>query len=117
VKDFSPNQASKKTGDGSIREDWVVARFRATLRERAAELSERYSVKALGVFGAYVRNEQKKGSDLDILVEFHELLNLLKFVELENYLSDLLGVKVDLVMKSGLKPGIGKHIMNEVVPL
>jgi len=42
-------------------------------------------------------------------------MELLKFIELENYLSDLLKVKVDLVMKSALKPRIGKHILEEVV--
>jgi len=41
-------------------------------------------------------------------------MRLLKFIELENYLGDLLGVKVDLVEKSALKPRIGKHILSEV---
>ncbi|RZB32667.1 MAG: hypothetical protein AEth_00345 [Candidatus Argoarchaeum ethanivorans] len=42
-------------------------------------------------------------------------MDLITFVELEEYLSDLLGVKVDLVMKSALKPRIGKHILKEAV--
>jgi predicted nucleotidyltransferase len=42
-------------------------------------------------------------------------MDLIKFVELENYLSELLGVKVDLVDKAALKPAIGKHILQEVV--
>jgi predicted nucleotidyltransferase len=62
-----------------------------------------------------VRNQQKKKSDLDVLVEFSESTDLFAFVELESYLSDLLGVKVDLVMKDTLKPRIGKHILREVI--
>jgi len=66
-----------------------------------------------------VRGEAKEESDLDILVEFEPdaEISLLEFVELENYLSDLLGVKVDLVEKSALKPRIGKRILSEVVYL
>jgi len=77
-------------------------------------LRERFGIKSIGVFGSYIRNEQKKSSDLDVLVEFSKPIGLFKFVELENYLSDELGVKVDLVMKSSLKPYIGKVILREV---
>jgi len=78
-------------------------------------LSERYKVQELGVFGSYVRQEQRDDSDLDILVTFSEAPSLLKFIELENYLSDVFGVKVDLVMKDALKPAIGKEILKEVM--
>jgi uncharacterized protein len=87
------------------------------LRQHELELRERYKVKTLGIFGSYVRNEQKKGSDLDVLVEFDESPSLFKFLELEHHLGDLLGVKVDLVMKDALKPAIGRRILNEVVPV
>jgi predicted nucleotidyltransferase len=63
-----------------------------------------------------VRGEQRKRSDLDILVDFNNgTLTLFQFVELRDFLSDLLGVKVDLVEKRALKPVIGKHIFEEVV--
>jgi uncharacterized protein len=80
-------------------------------------LQERYKVRELGVFGSYVRKEQTEASDVDVLVEFSETPSLLKFINLENYLSDNLGVKVDLVHKSGLKPRIGERILAEVVYL
>jgi uncharacterized protein len=80
-------------------------------------LQERYKVRELGIFGSYVRREQTETSDVDVLVEFSETPSLLKFVNLENYLSDSLGVKVDLVHKSGLKPRIGERILAEVVYL
>lgn len=80
-------------------------------------LEERYKVRELGIFGSYIRQEQTKTSDVDILVEFSETPSLLKFVSLENYLSDSLGVKVDVVHKTGLKPRIGERILAEVVYL
>ena len=85
------------------------------LRQRLPDLKKCYRVKSLGVFGSYVRGEQHSRSDLDILVEFYDPPSLLKFIELEYFLSDLLGTKVDLVMKDALKPVIGKRILREVV--
>jgi len=87
------------------------------LKKHETELRKRYGIKRLGIFGSYLRGEVKEKSDLDILVEFEQDVDigLLKFVGMENYLSDLLGVKVDLVDKSALKPRIGKHILKEVV--
>jgi predicted nucleotidyltransferase len=94
-----------------------VEYFMEVLRQHLPELMEKYSVSYIGIFGSYIRGEQNKDSDLDILVQFDKTPGLLKYIELENYLSDLLGVKVDLVMKSALKPNIGKRILNEVVAL
>lgn len=87
------------------------------LKKYEKELNTRYRIKRIGIFGSYIRNENRKESDLDILVEFEKDadIGLLKFVEIENYLSDLLKVKVDLVEKSALKPRIGRHILKEVV--
>ncbi len=85
------------------------------LHEMLPELKEKYHVSYLGIFGSYIRGEQKPGSDLDVLVEFSRTPpTIFKFVNLENYLSEALGVKVDLVMKDALKPNIGKHILKEV---
>jgi len=95
-----------------------LARFKRILRKHLPELRERYMVKSLGLFGSYVRGDQRKRSDLDVLVEISDdSLSLLKIIELELYLCDLLGVNVDLVEKSDLKPRIGQRILNEVVPL
>lgn len=86
------------------------------LEELKPLLRERFKVKKIGIFGSYRRGEEKrKGSDLDILVEFEEEPSLFKFLEIEEYLSKILRKKVDLVMKSALKPYIGKHILREVI--
>jgi predicted nucleotidyltransferase len=87
------------------------------LRQQIPILTERYSVEKLEVFGSYVRAEQKKASDLDILVTFKEVPSLLTFIAIENYLSDMLGIKVDLVMKDSLKPKIGQQILHEAIPV
>jgi predicted nucleotidyltransferase len=94
-----------------------ITRLRGTLRKELPLLSERYAVASLGLFGSYVRREARAGSDLDILVSFRETPGLLRFIELENYLSDLLGVRVDLVMADALKPRIQRRILAEVVPV
>jgi predicted nucleotidyltransferase len=86
-----------------------------TLAEHKQELRDRFKVEEIGIFGSYVRSEQKKKSDLDVLVGFSETIDLFTFVELENYLSDILGVKVDLVMKDSLKPRLKDRILNEAV--
>jgi predicted nucleotidyltransferase len=82
-------------------------------------LQEKYKVKEIGIFGSYVKGKQRKSSDIDILIDFEEdaQIGLLTFVALENFLSGLLGVKVDLVMKNSLKPNIGKTILKEVIYL
>ena len=87
------------------------------LVEHKPLLQEDYKVRELGIFGSYIRQEQTETSDIDLLVEFSEIPSLLKFVNLENYLSDNLGVKVDLVHKNGLKPRIEKRILAEVIYL
>ena len=85
------------------------------LRETLPILRKKYGVKSLGIFGSYVRGEQRSGSDLDVLVELEQPLSLLKLVNLENYLSDLLGVKVDLVPKADIRPELRSIILSEAV--
>ncbi|MCU0569159.1 MAG: nucleotidyltransferase family protein [Oculatellaceae cyanobacterium Prado106] len=87
------------------------------LSQHKPVLQEHYKVQELGICGSYIRQEQTETSDVDVLVEFSETPSLLKFVNLENYLSDNLGVKVDFVYKAGLKPRIGERILAEVVYL
>jgi len=84
------------------------------LAAQLANLRQSYGVKRIGVFGSVVRGEQQPGSDIDLLVEFVEPVDLFKFIELENQLSELLNAKVDLVTPNALKPAIGERILSEV---
>jgi predicted nucleotidyltransferase len=87
------------------------------LRSLLPALSAQYHIRSLALFGSYARQEQTAQSDLDVLVEFEEPPSLFEFIRLERQLSEELGVKVDLVMKTALKPAIGRRIMQEMVPV
>ena len=94
-----------------------LRRYMDTLRRELPKLQTRFHVQYLGLFGSYVQGTPRRDSDLDVLVEFTEEPGMFEFIELEDHLSSLLGVKVDLVMKDTLKPLIGRHILSEVVGL
>jgi len=88
--------------------------IKRALRGYKSVLRDKYNVNTIGVFGSYVRGEQAGKSDLDILVDFTAPISLFEFIDLEEELSELLRVKVDLVSRNALKPYIGKRILNEV---
>ncbi len=91
--------------------------IRSTLHGQLDRLSAEYHVSSLEVFGSYVRGEASPASDLDLLVEFTTPPSLFRFVELEDELTRLLGLQVDLVMRDGLKPALGERILAESVPV
>jgi hypothetical protein len=85
------------------------------LSDHKEELRERYKIKEIRIFGSYARGEQKRESDVDILVDFYEIPDLFKFIEIEEYLEDLLGVKVDLVRRPVLRKELRDEILKEAV--
>jgi len=91
-----------------------VEEIKRVLAGHKRELRQRFKVKSIGVFGSFVRGEERKASDVDILVEFVEPVGFFEFIALEDYLSGLLGVRVDLVSKKALKPRIGERVLKEV---
>jgi len=93
----------------------TLGEIETALKKEMPILRERYKVKEIGVFGSFARGNQKETSDIDILVEFSEPIGLIKYVSLENYLSDVLGTKVDLVTKTGLRKRIEQEVLKEVV--
>ena len=95
----------------------TIDEIKATIDANKEVLETRFKVKTIGVFGSYVRGEQKKRSDIDILVEVKDSVGFFDFIRLENHLKELLGIKVDLVTKDALKPYIGKRILQEVMYL
>jgi hypothetical protein len=95
----------------------TIDEIKNTIIKHKTYLSEDFKVKSISLFGSYLRGEQKKNSDLDILVEFNETIDLFEFIKLENYLTEILGCKVDLVMKDALKPRIKDRILNETVSI
>ncbi len=89
--------------------------IKGMLASRKELLTERYFVKEISIFGSFVREENTASSDIDILVDFYRPISLFSFLDLENYLNELLGIRVDLVSKKSLKPFIGKRIMEEKI--
>lgn len=87
--------------------------IRQTLTTRKAELAQRFHVKDLAIFGSYSRNEQKADSDIDLLVEFDAPVGV-EFIDLANYLEDLLQARVDLVSRNGIKPKYFRTIENDL---
>lgn len=87
------------------------------LKKHKNDLQERYKISEIGIFGSVVRGEQKKNSDIDIIVEFDEVPGLLRFIRIENHLCTILNHKVDLVHKKALKHQLRDTILNEVIYL
>ena len=67
--------------------------------------------------GPYIQGQQNEDSDFDILIEFSKPVGVFKFLEIEEYLTNKLGIKVDLVSKMSLKPKIGEKILKEIVQI
>lgn len=88
--------------------------IRAVLRGELPYLRERFHVETLGVFGSYVRGEQTEQSDLDVLVMFSQTPTLFEIARLEHHLEDRLGVRVDVVLKEGLKRYVAPYVLREV---
>jgi hypothetical protein len=94
-----------------------IQQIRDKLERHRTELVDRFYITEIGVFGSVARNEQTEFSDLDILVEFSKTPSFLKYMDLEIYLSNLLEIKVDLVMKTALKQSISTNVLSEVIYL
>lgn len=79
-------------------------------------LLRKYGITEIGVFGSYLKGSETNRSDIDVLVDIQRpsRIGLLELIELENILSEELQTKVDLVVKSDLKPSIGTRILQEV---
>ncbi len=89
----------------------------AELRALQPELKKRYPIREMGIFGSYVRGEQREDSDLDVLVDLGNGVTLIDLAGLQLELNEALGLRVDLAMKDALKPRIEKRILAEAVML
>ena len=94
-----------------------LAEYQNKLREVLPALGEKYGVESLAIFGSHIHGTQRAESDLDVLVTFFKTPSLIRLIEIENSLTDLLRIKVDLVPRSALKPHIGAQILREIVPV
>ena len=88
--------------------------IRQKLKDHLAILSKEFKVRKIGIFGSYARNEATADSDIDILVEFREPIGW-EFVDLQNYLEEILRHRVDLVTVRALKPQLKDTILSDVI--
>lgn len=87
------------------------------LRALQPDLRRRYPIRWMGVFGSYVRGEQRDDSDVDVLIELGDGVDLIAYAGLQLELSDALGLPVDLVERDALRPRLAPQVLSEVVPL
>jgi len=95
----------------------TVDDIRAIIRQNQDILAERYGIKIVGLFGSYTRGEQRQRSDLDLLVDILHPISLLELVGAEIYLTDILGVKVDVVPKRNVRAELQDAILKEAVAI
>ncbi|MFH1055712.1 MAG: nucleotidyltransferase family protein [Candidatus Altiarchaeota archaeon] len=92
-----------------------ITQIRRILQKRKEGLHKEYGVSEIGVFGSFVRGQQNRRSDVDILVDFTKTPDLFELIRLENSLRRSLGRKVDLVRKGGIRPELRRNILSEAV--
>ena len=92
-----------------------IEKIKKILAEYKPMLSKEFKVKEIGLFGSYLRGEERPNSDLDIVVTFSQPVSLLDLVKLENYLTSLTGIKVDVVPKKDIRPELKKEILGQEI--
>ena len=93
----------------------TIKELKRVLEKHRQELESKFKVSEIGIFGSYVRETQTKISDVDILVKIDDSISLLDLVKIENYLTSLLGVKVDLIPKEDLRQELRERILKETI--
>ncbi len=93
----------------------TLGEIRSVLRAQREVLAERYGIAVVGIFGSRARGEETGESDLDLLAEIVRPISLLELAGAEVYLSDLLGIKVDLVPKRSLRKELKETILAEAI--
>ncbi|GAX37305.1 nucleotidyltransferase family protein [Nodularia sp. NIES-3585] len=92
-----------------------INEIRQVLSLQKQSLCENYQITEIGIFGSYARGEETEASDIDILVDYETAPTFIMLVELRDYLSQLFGLKVDIVTKNGLKPRIRDRVLSEAI--
>jgi uncharacterized protein len=85
------------------------------LKQKNAELTQKFGVKSLLLFGSVARDEATSSSDVDFLVEFNRPVGYFGLFALQDYLEKLLGCSVDIGTPESLKPYIKERIMGEII--
>lgn len=92
-----------------------ISNIRTIIEQNRSNLNRKYKVNKIGIFGSVASGNNSEESDVDILVELTEPIGMFKFIELENYLSEILEKKVDLATSKALKPTIKDDIIHQLI--
>jgi len=98
-----------------IRQTMTIEEIKKILKENKETIAKEFKAEVVGIFGSYVRGEQKQGSDVDLLVRFMEGATLFDLIELSEFLEHKLGVKVDIVSERAVRPELKDVIFKEVM--
>lgn len=93
----------------------TLSTIKKSISDHKNLLRDRYKINTIGVFGSYARGDTHRGSDVDVLVEFSEPISLIQLVSLENYLTGIVGIKVDVVPKEDIRMELKETILKEAV--
>ena len=91
--------------------------IKGLIQQHRWELKRQFHVEKIGVFGSYARGDQKKRSDIDFLVTFDEAISLFDRVDLNIYLKELMGRRVDVIPHSNLRPELREYVLKDLVYL
>jgi uncharacterized protein len=91
-----------------------LSEIKQVLKQLKPELSQRFHVQSLGLFGSVVRDDFSPSSDIDIIVDFDRPIGI-EFIDLAQYIEQRLRKKVDLVSRKGVKDKYFKAIEREIV--
>lgn len=96
---------------------YSIKEIKEKIKTQESFFEQKYHVNKFLLFGSYAKGEQTSDSDIDLLVEFKETIDMFEMIDLQNYLTDLFGKKVDLGTPKGLKSFIKNKILNEAIVL
>jgi len=88
-----------------------------SIKKKVIPILEKHNIKKAGIFGSYVRGEQKKNSDVDILIKVEKEIDIIDFIKLKNSLEKAVKRGVDLVEYDCIRSEIKQNVLEEEVPI
>jgi len=93
----------------------TLEEIKEILKKHKNKIKREFKAEIIGVFGSYVRGEEKPESDVDVLVRFMEGATIFDLIGLAEFLEEKLGIKADIVSERALRPELKEQILKEVV--
>ena len=96
-----------------------MTHFSEDTKKKIVELCKKNKVQELSLFGSRARGDERPDSDFDLLVDFlpNSGITLFEYSRMQIDLEEIIGVKVDLVSKKGLKPYVRDSVLSDAQPI